>query len=463
MSEINGTLIRYSKGNHHLFCFKCLVSREIVQDLNLKVGDGLLLKYNELVFPTVLSKQSSEKSFTYAFTVPRKIGKVINSKCPKFILVSSSTNHRKISFPIERIDLFSNISNKTRHEHPIYIFDLGDKVYVWVFSRGSKGFLLNRFIPLEKSHEFDFLELMGALFCEGKRWRKKGKRNLDSMIFSNADPEQIIWFANSLNIFGFSLKDIKLQILHNPSNDPIAILNFWISKGFSKGNIKLYVNNTVKSQTGVCLLILQGVTLGELFYELLRIATKLALKSKDNACRFFRGLSRGDIGIISTNRWNSHNLACVNYTSGYLEDVKLFITICKQLNIQTDSIRFHTGKNGYWSVDIHGYKNFKTILELNLITHSIRKKKMIKLFLNCQKSAFFKYLEALSLGFNTSKSISEHISMAQVTVQTFLRNLRHLGYIKKFGFEDKPQYKLTKKGKECVAFYNKIKSDDYGH
>ncbi|GEM_PF-2633903 len=440
--KISGNLLKIGKGTGRTYSYKCFMNRKTAAESGLEEGDALLLEFNDIVFPTVFHKHKTKTSFTYAFTVPRNVGDIIGKKETRFELTKIARRTRKILMPNQQIDLLVNIKNKTKQGQPIYIFDLGEKIYIWIYSRGSKGFALNRFIPLESKPDFDFFELMGAFHCEGKKSRKQGKRNLDSMIFGNGDPEQILWFADSLEKFGFSRKDFGVQILHNAAQDKASLRTFWLSYGFSEDKLKFYENKTVKSERGICLLAITGTVIGELFYELLEIAKRLAPKNRQYALRFFRGLSRGDIGI--SRRKNS--MGNISYTTENGENALLFRKICNRIGVKCGKEFFIPGVKGFWNVIIFGYENYKKLLMDNAITHAKRKRKLLKLFFGMKNNRSDEYLAAVRDGNRTSGQIADALGISIVSSRAFLQKLRGGKYLKKKGKGNAFIYALAEKG-----------------
>jgi predicted transcriptional regulator len=351
-----------------------------------------------------------------------------------------------------------NIRDRTRRNQPFYAFDLGEKVYVWIYSRGSKGFALNRYVPLESKARFDFFELMGAFHCEGKKARKKGEKNLDSMIFGNGDPEQILWFAESLEQFGFSKKDFRLQILHNKTQDVELLRDFWLSRGFFQDKVNLYENETVKSEKGVCLLAISGVVIGELFHELLEIAKRLAVRNKQNALRFFRGLSRGDIGISASRG----KIGSISYTTENHENAVFFRNICRKIDIESSKEFFTPGVKGFWSVNITGYNNFKKLLLNGAIAHSKRKRKLLRLFFGMRNSRLDEYLKTVKDGKLTSRKIADALSISIVSSRAFLQKLRREGYVKKKNIGQAFRYSLTVNGVKRLVEFERIKKEMAG-
>ncbi|HIH30934.1 TPA: hypothetical protein HA243_06060 [Candidatus Micrarchaeota archaeon] len=450
--KISGSLLKMGKGPAKSYSYKCFVHREAAKEFGFEEDDALLLKFKNTLFPTVFHKHKARSSFTYAFTIPRSIGDVINKKKSDFELIKVAKRVRKISSPKQQIDLLTNIKNRTKQGQPFYVFDLGEKVYIWVYSRGSKGFILNRFIPIKPQPNFDFFELMGAFHCEGKKSRKHGK-NLDSMIFSNGDPEQILWFAESLKRFGFSKKDFSVKILHNETQNQELLKEFWSSHDFSEDKINFYENNSVKSEKGICLLTINGVAIGELFYELLKIAKRLATSNKHHALSFFRGLSRGDICVSK----RGGSVANISYTTENQENAIFFRKICKKIGVECGRERFIPGIKGFWNVNIFGHENYKKLLASNAITHAKRKEKLLKLFFGMRNTRPAEYLAVVKGGNLTSQQIADVLGISVIGSRAFLQKLRTGGYLKKRKRSNAFIYALTDKGVRKLEEYEQIK------
>ncbi len=454
--RIEGNLLRMSKGMGKAYSYKCFVSRETAEGLRLEEHDALLLKGDGVLFPTVFHKHRTSKNFTYAFTIPREIGDGLGKKRVGFEVAGVAKRKRGITSVKGKIDLLHNISNKTQQGQPFYMFDLGSKVYAWIYSRGSKGFLLNKFIPLREQGGFDFFELMGAFHCEGKKYRKGGKRNIDSMTFGNGNPEQITWFAESMKEFGFSKRDFRLQILHNERQDKKELHGFWASRGFTHGRISLYENKTVRVEKGMCLLIVGGATAGELFHEMLKLAKKLLLRKKEYSLRFFRGLSRGDIGISK----NGDRMGSINYTTENQESATLFKRICAKVGVETHEEFFTPCVNGYWTVGISGSRNYRKLLALGAITHSERKRKLLKLFLGMRNNRFAEYLTVIGAGASTSGKVAEALGVSIISSRAYLKKLRSKGYLSGKLKGNKIAHSLTRKGERELAEYEELKKQE---
>ncbi len=449
--EAAGNLLRISKGKGKSHSYKCFISRDTAEKLKLKEKDGLLLNTGNLTFPTVFHKHKTAKSFTYAFTVPRNIGDMQKTKVLRFEITRVAKRERIVSKPKKGIDLLRNIANKTMQGQPFYLFDLGEKTYAWVFSRGSKGFLLNRFIPFKLDKNFDFFEVMGAFHCEGKKARKTGKRNLDSITFSNGDPAQILWFAKSLEGFGFTKNEFRLQILHNEKQKVDVLRRYW-GLNFPKERIRFYLNNTVKSEKGICILSVIGTTAGELFYELLKIAERMAATKDDYAVSFFRGLSRGDLGVSRSGGL----IGGVNFTSEKREGTELFKRVCEKIGVSTGGEYFQKGIKGFWTVQVFGIENYRMLLKKRAIAHSKRKEKLVNLFLKMKGNRFCEYLKAVNGGAMTSRQVSKACSVSIISSRAFLQKLRENKYLKGKLRNNTLVHTLTEKGDRELAVYTSI-------
>ena len=75
VQSFKAKLYKINKGEKTLAAYKAIIRRAVFELLNVRVNDGVLLKLNGVIFPSVITKQSnSQNSYSNAFTVPRKIG-----------------------------------------------------------------------------------------------------------------------------------------------------------------------------------------------------------------------------------------------------------------------------------------------------------------------------------------------------------------------------------------------------
>lgn len=450
VEEILAKLYKINKGSKNRPCYKATTRRKICEKQNLNLGDGLLLEINKNIFPTVLTKiNNSEGSFSYAFTIPREIGKNLFEKDLALKLL-------QICKPLEQKlrRKGNNITlpnfGKTSLGSPTYSFKLNKtKILFWTYSRGCKPFKLPKHITL-KENEFDLLEIMGAFFCEGLRAKKKG-HNLDRLSFSNAEPEQIDWFIRAMQaLFKIKLKKWRCQILFpDVSAKSInRLISFWQKIGLSKDKIKVYKNETVKAENGVCIISISNSTLAEIFYQIFEFCKTLALQNKNYALSFFRGVSRGDIGVSEKGRH-------ISFSTQEKEDVEFFRKICNLLNLSVSDPYY---SSYCWNLAIYSYESFKYLLLNEAIAHTKRKEALCQRLIKSKKSLFFKYLQAISEGKNTSLLLSKKLNLSQVTTVHYLRKFRKKDYIRGVRNYNNAaySYSLTPKGNKVLNLYFKI-------
>ena len=137
-----------------------------------------------------------------------------------------------------------------------------------------------------------------------------------------------------------------------------------------------------------------------------------------------------------------------------------FSRICEKIKLPTGKLYFYPKKR-YWEIHITGgYDSFRKIIELNGITHSKRKNKLIEGFLSALKSTHYKYLEAVSMDVNTSEKVALYLNLSVISTRAYLHKLKKCGFLKGGKYKRyKPiVYKLTKKGEKELKFYQELKN-----
>jgi len=122
---------------------------------------------------------------------------------------------------------------------------------------------------------------------------------------------------------GINKKQWKAQILFFPTEAPLLsskLKKFWSKAGLKTANIYAYENRTVKSENGVCILYINSTTLAEVFYKIYEYCRKLALKNAECAADFFRGVSRGDLGIHGARG----RISSITFSTEQREDVQYY-------------------------------------------------------------------------------------------------------------------------------------------
>ncbi len=444
-------VLEVQKGARSLSSFKIILKRNEVKRLKIEENDGLLFKIGNLLFATVLKKQKNSKgSFSYVCTVPRSIAKSMGNYLTLKLLAIDTPNSRKIKQTKYRIPISQFSESYTTH--PIYVFDLEDKAIVWIYSRGCKPFVLPTEI-LVKNDRYSLFEVCGAFFCDGLRARKVG-HNLDRLSFANADPQQIQWFVKAVNsLFHTNKKQWVCQILSSDdSSTNIEFLKqFWSKKGFEIKKILVHKNNSVKAPYGVCMASIIGVSFAEIFYQIYEKCKILAVRNRDSALEFFRGVSRGDIGV--SNRGGK--IHSITFSTEDKKDVEYFKKICTKIRLHTSKPYF---SSGCWNAYISGYDNFTKIIKLGGITHAQRKLKLVGGFLRSRKSHLPNYLNAIPRGANTSAKLAKFLNVSQITTRNFLHKYHREGYLKRayYGKNNSITYTLTKRGEKKLREHKKI-------
>lgn len=454
VGEVPAKLYSINKGIKNQPCYKATTKREVCENQNLNLGDGLLLEVNGNIFPTVLTKiDNSNGSFSYAFTIPTEIGKLLFEKEVVFKLL-------QVCEPLEqklkkgKDNIILPKFGKTSLGSPTYSFELNkNEILVWIYSRGCKAFKLPKYISLGRE-EFDLLEVCGAFFCEGLRAKKKG-HNLDRLSFSNAEPEQIVWFIRAMqSLFKIEFRNWRCQILfpNTSASSTNNLKSFWHKLGLNKDNIRVYQNKTVKAEHGVCIISINNSTLAEIFYQIFEFCKTLALQNNNYALSFFRGVSRGDIGISEKSR-------SIFFSTQEKSDVDFFEKICNLLNLSVSKPYYGSH---CWNLTINGYESFKYLMLNDAIMHKRRKEVLRQNIMKSKKSLLFKYLRAISGGGNTSFLLSRKLNLSQVTTVLYLRKFRKKGYLIGVRAHDNAaySYSLTPKGHRVLKLYSKIERGD---
>lgn len=445
---------KINKGKNTQCSYFATIRKKEVTRLNIKEKEPYIINIKDQVFTTLIKKLNSKrKNSILGFTIPFPIGKNLPLKEEiSFELFKKRIINKKEDF-VGHINLQKIIPQKTIRNHPIYLFDIMDRLVVWIYSKGNKPYILPKHIPINK-RGYNLFEFAGAFFCEGFKARQKNKHR-DRFSFSNADPEQVEWFLNATEmLFDIPKEQWTVHVLFPSLKGSKRLIDFWSKIGLFKNKITVYRNKRVSAQYGVCIINIFGSSLAETIYHLMNYLKKEALKSKENALNFFRGLSRGDIGVSKK---------IVSLSTENEENALFFRRICNILDISTSDPYFSKEK-GFWGVRITGYDNFKKILELNVIAHTKRKNKLISMIKNARGTKPFKYLNAVLVGYNTTRKSADFLDLSIITTRSYLAKLKKAGYLAtKINKENKYKelvYSLTKKGKSLFIFYKKVMANE---
>jgi len=451
------------KGENSYSCI-AIIKRDTTAKLGVQEGDGILLRSGRNVFPTVITKRKNSKgSFSYSFSIPLEVAKSIKHEKHHCFSLLSKGLPRECGEKqnIKIICILEFLPQVSIRGAPFHVFDLWDKFLVWISERANKYAILPKRIKL-RDGPHDLLELFGAFFCEGRRARRSNRHHLDVLSFSNTDGQQISWFADGVEkFFGIPKDSLGLQVLCKRKSS--KLITYWSRLGFNRKKIRLCENTTVSAPYGVGILFLYGTTFAEVFYELMTYCKKLALMEEQNSLSFFRGISRGDIGVL--HRKENGFLSAVNYSTGDRADADFFCKLCKRLDITHSRPLFCRGKKykkGYWSVFITSYENFRRLIELGAITHTKRKRELIEGFLRSKKSTTFKYLDAVSSGANTASKAADSLGVSVITSRATFQKLRDAGYLESGSVFDRYNPKIhtiTSKGARLLGFYQKLERE----
>ena len=107
------------------------------------------------------------------------------------------------------------------------------------------------------------------------------------------------------------------------------------------------------------------------------------------------------------------------------------------------------------------FNSFQNIVRLNAIAHQRRKNYFYFKFLKSKGCTKFKYLQAISKGFNTSAKVSEHTNLSIFTTRILLLRYKKMGLLNgKNKRDDKGThqvfYSLSEKGQKLLDFYNNL-------
>ena len=192
------------------------------------------------MFPTLIRKLYTIKNrFMYGFSIPQNIGKNLATKSDiNFEFLSTNLTSRVKINNKNTLSLTKILPKRTIRNKSLYIFDLYDKLLVWIYSTGNKPYVLPKFISLNKNN-YDLLELFGGYFCEGFKARKMN-RHMDRLSYSSFERDQIDWFVNSMkNLFEIKKSEWNAQILSSNKNSELnnTLKDYWSHIGLLKEKI----------------------------------------------------------------------------------------------------------------------------------------------------------------------------------------------------------------------------------
>jgi hypothetical protein len=453
--EFIARLYNINKGKNAQSSYFATIKKAEAEKYNLKNSNAFILKIDQNQFPTKVRKlRTGSGSFQLGFTVPSNIGKNLTTKCNhRFIIVKENLKQLCSDKVTDGINLFNIIPSKTIRNFPIITFEDKYNLLIWIYSKGNKLTSLPKEIKFNVE-KYNLFELVGAFFCEGFKSRKP-KRHRDRFSFSNADKAQIKWFLEAAeHLLKIRKEEWFAQVLY-PNDDFSSvnhIKNYWSSVGLKRSKINVVKNEKTNAESGVCILNIYNSSLAESFYYIAAECQKLSLKSKTNAIQFFRGLSRGDLGV---GNMKNHT---ITFSTESEENALFFVKLCKVISISTNKpLNDKRGVKGYWIISINHYNNFRKLVKYNCVTHHRRKKNLYKGIINSKKSNYFNYLIAVNNGYNTSRKLRNNLGIAESTSLAVLLKYFSLGYLSRKN-NGCYVYKLTKKGKDELKFYNKLKN-----
>ncbi len=454
MARFIAKVYRINKGAYSQNSYFATIKKEEVEILNIAEKDAILAGIQEKIFPAVVRKLNTSKNrFMLGFTIPNKIANGLPLKTNinlKFIM--KAAKNKDLAQAFGKINLLRVIPQETIRALPVYIFDIGDNIIVWICSKGNKLFFLPKNIPINNG-KYSLFEFGGAFFCEGFKARKIN-RHIDRLSFSNADREQIEWFLNAAKeLLNIQKSEWKAQILFPNLEENKNLIKFWSKLGLHESHIEIYRNKSVKSLHGVCILNIYNSTLAEVVYHLMQHLIKKSLQSKENALNFFRGLSRGDLGVSP--KGNS-----IEFSTENKENVLFFRELCKILEIPIQGIyNDKRGVKGYWKANMAvSHETFVKLIKLDAIHHSQRKYSLYNITMNHKKLVLYLYLKAISCGSNTSKSSARILNLSEITTRFYLKEFTEFGYLIRSSEGRHYIYSLADKGMQALKFYNQIEN-----
>ena len=437
------------------------IKKDEFKCLKLKDSSAILLQINGNIFPTVIRKlHTTKKRFMYGFPIPQELGKDLEIKSDiDFEFLKTNLNQRIIEHTGE-LFLPNILPLKTIRNKNFYIFDLDDKILVWIYSTGNKWYILPKYIHLSKNG-YDLLEMFGGYLCEALKARKV-RNHLDRLSYSSSEVDQIQWFISSMeNFFDIKKLEWSTQILLRNYDEKLqeSIVQHWSNAGLEKDKINIINNGAVNDKLGVCLINIYNSSLAEVIYEIFQHCKKMVLENQDNSLKFFRGLSRGDLGVTISNKRNT-----VSFTNNSKDNITFFKDICNNLNIKTGKIiHDKRAKKECWFALIHDFRSYERIIALNAISHKRRKFYFYSNFIKSRGCLPFKYLNAINMGYDTNKKISQYLKLSLSNVTAILSKYRKIGLIsvelKTTGQIHTIHCSLSEKGQKLLEFYKGVEKE----
>jgi hypothetical protein len=450
--NLTARLYKVNKGKNVQHAHFATMRRDEVNKFKIKEGDALIFEINEYSFPTMIRKlKTRRRDFMLGFTVPHKIGEKLKPKKDyNFTFIKRGEPQRIYSEEKNSVNLPSLIPHKSIRGNNIFLFDDGNQFLVWIYSKGNKIARLPKKIPLTES-KYDLLELAGVFFCEGFKSRKPTKHR-DRFSFSNAEKSEIVWFLSAVeSLLHIRKSEWNAQILY-PVKGSSTIQRYWSSIGISEQKISVIYNPKTNMKSGVCILNIYNSSLAESLYYIFKKCRELALQSKKYAMSFFRGLSRGDMGI------GENFKGTITFTTESKENALFVMKLCSVMGVKTTGpfIDKRGQGKGCWNIYIHRYENFEMLIKNNCIVHKKRKKNMYHYFINARGSTSFQYLHAISKGHNTYRKLLDHMDIGDSTAGTALLRYLQEGYLTRTRGQSCYEYQLSEKGKEVLNFYQRL-------
>lgn len=453
---INCKIYEVNKGKNNQNAYICTIKKNEIKRLKLNTHKAFLLKVNNKIFASKMKKLGSKKHFIYYLSVPFILGKKFKNKSQIQIkILSKNLNNNKRTIKNGKIILNNILPKKTLRNFEIFKFKYKNKLWVWIHSRGCKLFSLPLQIPIENK-KYNIFDLIGAFLCEGGKARKKTKHR-DKLSFSNAEKTEITWFVKCCkNLLKINRNKWTVQIYINSKQNENKIKKYW-QRLFKENNFYIYINETIKSDWGVCNIQIYNSSLAEVFDYLYIFTKKNVLKNENNAKNFIRGCSRGDLGVIIQ---KNNKIPKISFTGEKIIDVKLFKQACEKIGIKTTIVKKDKGKNCY-SVWINNSKNVREILKKGLIVHPKRRKRASDHIITSKFFSKIKYLLAVKEGFDTSNTCGIFTKRSIITNRYFLAKLAQQGLLSYKTEKERPFkkiYTITNKGKNKIKEFLEIKN-----
>lgn len=135
------------KGNKSQDAYFATMIQEEYEKLGVKARDALLVNLTNKTFPVVIRTHST----MLGFTIPYRIGVHLPLKRNiEFKVSERALELNKQTNEKNKISLSNIIPSKTIRDHPIHLFDMNEKLLIWIHSRGNRPHILPKQISIEE-------------------------------------------------------------------------------------------------------------------------------------------------------------------------------------------------------------------------------------------------------------------------------------------------------------------------